>query len=146
MVTLTLNWTLATQLLVFLVLMWVLNKILYKPILEILRKREDVFEDLKEKARSAKKAMEEGESESEEKRTEVLRLGVKSYNTLKEEGHSMEKDILGKAQKEAAKNLEDAVAKLKGEVDAAGDELRSEAEKLGREMASALLGREIKAV
>jgi F-type H+-transporting ATPase subunit b len=143
MVSISIDWTLIAQLLTFLILMFIMNKILYKPILKILRERESEFEELKERAQVSKKVMEEGEAEASEKHTEVLRLAVKSYNTLKSEGQSREKEILETAQKEATTKLDTASQNLQKEIEDAKGDLKLEAQKIAQDIASKLLGREL---
>jgi F-type H+-transporting ATPase subunit b len=145
MVSVSIDATLIYQLLAFLILMFVLNRILYKPILGILNERETKFQSLRDGAAESKKLLDEGEAEEKESRTEVLRQGVKSFNALKAEGQSREKEIHENAQKEAAKNLETAMESIRGDTEAAKADLAKEAAKIGNEIASRILGREIAA-
>jgi F-type H+-transporting ATPase subunit b len=143
MVSVALDWTLLVQLLNFLILMFILNKVLIKPIMAILRERENVFENLKEKAQTSKKQLEEGEAEAQNSRTEVLKSGVKVLNTLKGEGQVREKELLEGAQKEASQRLDAAKKALEGDLAAAKGDLELQARNLGITIASKLLGRSL---
>jgi F-type H+-transporting ATPase subunit b len=145
MVSVSINATLIYQLLAFLILMFVLNKILYKPILGIINERERKFQSLKDGAADSKKLLEQGEAEEKESGIEVRRQGSKSFNVLKAEGQAREKEIHEKAQQEAAKSLELAMESIRSDVQAAKEDLDKEASKIGGEIASRLLGREVAA-
>ncbi|MDR2404753.1 MAG: ATP synthase F0 subunit B [Deltaproteobacteria bacterium] len=143
MVSVAIDWTLIAQLITFLVLMFILNKILYQPILAILKKREGIYDDLKEKAQESKEQLEAGEKEEVKSRNDALSEGAKLQGALRSDGQREESDILKKAQDDAAGKLEVARNALKGDVEAARVELKSEASSIAREMASKILRREL---
>ncbi|MDR1314477.1 MAG: ATP synthase F0 subunit B [Deltaproteobacteria bacterium] len=145
MVSVALDWTLVAQLVTFLVLMFVLNQILFKPILNVLREREMLFEDLKGKAASFKDQLEQGEAEEKSERTGAVKEGEKAQNARKLEGQAEERSILEKAQAESAGRLEDAAKDLEAQVAEAKKGLEAEARTLGLDIAQKLLGREIRA-
>jgi F-type H+-transporting ATPase subunit b len=142
-VSVAIDWTLIAQLITFLVLMFILNRILFRPILAILKERENIYETLKRKAQDARTQLEQGEREEGEVRAGALSEGAKLQGTLRNEGQNVEKDILEQAQKEAAEKLEAARAGLQRDVEAARVELRDEARVLSHQMASKILKREL---
>jgi F-type H+-transporting ATPase subunit b len=137
------NWTLIVQLVTFLVLMFILNKILYKPIMAILKERENIFDKLKEKAQDSKNQLDAGEKEEKKSRDDSLSEGVKLQGILRSEGQKVEEGILAKAQEEAASKLEVARKGLKSDVEAAKVELKNQAKDIAREMASKILQRDL---
>jgi F-type H+-transporting ATPase subunit b len=130
-------------LITFLILMIILNKILYKPILAIIQKREGIYEDLKQKAQESKSQLDKGEEEEKSARVESLAEGAKLQGALKGDGQTAERDILSKAQNEASEKLEAARAGLRGDIDSAREELKGEAQNLAKDMASKILKRQL---
>ncbi|MDR2461084.1 MAG: hypothetical protein LBE38_09990 [Deltaproteobacteria bacterium] len=143
MVSVAIDWTLLAQLVTFLVLMFILNEILFKPIQAILKERARVFEDLKDRAQKSKDSLAEGEAKEESSKAEALRSGNEALKALRSEGKAKEKEILDKAQAEAAKKMEAAQKSLESEVAQAKGDLELQAKALGSQIASKLLGREI---
>jgi F-type H+-transporting ATPase subunit b len=145
MVSVALDWTLVAQLVAFLILMFVLNRILFRPILDIIREREGLFQDLKQKAASFKGQLEAGEAEEAAERASALKEGEKAQAARKLEGQAEERAILEKAQAESSVRLEEAARSLEAQVAEARKGLEDEARALGLEIARKLLGREIPA-
>jgi F-type H+-transporting ATPase subunit b len=145
MVSVALDWTLVAQLVTFLVLMFILNKILFKPILGILREREGLFESLRQKAAASKGQLEAGEAEGAAERAGAVKDGEKAQNELRIEGQAEERAILEKAQAESAQKLEEAAKALEAQVADARKGLEAEARVLGLDIARKLLNREIPA-
>jgi F-type H+-transporting ATPase subunit b len=145
MVSVKLDWSLVAQQVTFDVLILVLNRILFKPILNVLRAREKLFEDLKGKAAKFKEQLELGEAEEKSERAGAVKDGEKAQNARKIEGQAEERGILEKAQAESSKKLEDAARSLAAQVADAKKGLEAEARSLGLDIAQKLLGREIRA-
>ncbi|MDR2198233.1 MAG: ATP synthase F0 subunit B [Deltaproteobacteria bacterium] len=143
MVSVAIDWTLIAQLITFLILMFVLNRILFKPILAILREREDIYEGLKRKAQDSKSQLEEGEAEEKSSRAGALAEGARLQGILRGEGQKKESEVLAAAQEEAAGNLEKARGALRDDVFRARKELEMEAAVLAREMAAKILKRDL---
>ncbi|MDR1082112.1 MAG: ATP synthase F0 subunit B [Deltaproteobacteria bacterium] len=144
MVSVDLDWTLVVQLVTFLVLMFILNRILFRPILNILRERERLFEDLKGKSAQFKEQLELGEAEEKSERAGAVKDGEKAQTARKIEGQAEERGILEKAQAESSRKLEDAARDLAAQVADAKKGLEAEARILGLDIAQKLLGREIR--
>ncbi|MDR2613602.1 MAG: hypothetical protein LBG06_12605 [Deltaproteobacteria bacterium] len=143
MVSVALDWTLVAQLITFLILMFILNKILFRPILNILREREALFEELKAKAAGFKSQLEDGEAEEASERAGALKEGEKAQAARKAEGQAEERAVLEKAQAESSRKLEEAAKALQAQVSEARLGLQSEARAIGHDIAQKLLGREI---
>jgi F-type H+-transporting ATPase subunit b len=141
MVSVSFDWSLLVQIINFILLMLVLNAFLYKPILKIIKKREDLFDTFRQRATSAKNEIEESEIEQKKFKTKVFVEGVKIQTDLKSEGQEKEKQILSKAQADSADRLETARQKLSAQVDSTKKTLEAEAQNIAREMAGKILGR-----
>jgi F-type H+-transporting ATPase subunit b len=136
---------LLVQLITFLVLTFILNKVLFKPILAIIRERESISEGMKRKAQESKSQLEAGEAAEKSSRSDSLTEGVRLQGVLRAEGQAEEGGILKKAQDEAAEKLAAARRGLAADVEAARGELEKEAAALARDMASKILKRELAA-
>jgi F-type H+-transporting ATPase subunit b len=142
-VSVAIDWTLIAQLITFVILMVILNKILYKPILAILKERETMCDNLKNKAANSKELLEKGEKEEKDARGESLSQGAALQGKLRDEGRKQETDILKKAQDEASEKIEAARKGLQADVEAAKGDLAKEAKLIAQEMASKILGRDL---
>ncbi|MDR1084304.1 MAG: ATP synthase F0 subunit B [Deltaproteobacteria bacterium] len=143
MVSVALDISLFVQILNFLVLMFVLNLFLYKPLRKILQERESLFESFRHLSDVAKKQLEDGEAEKARRRSEILMEGVQTMNSLKEAGQERERVILANAQEESGRRLEGARQTLRQETAEARQILEQEARKLASDMAGQLLGRQL---
>ncbi len=137
----TLDKTLILQMVNFLILLWILNRFLYKPILNILEER-------KRKIQAAEKDVQElGERTSRqwEQYQRQLQEAKASANAekerLKAEGGEAERRVLEAARAEAARSLEEARRMIQEESVRARELLRVQAEGIAAEMAHKVLGR-----
>ena len=84
----TLNITILSQILSFLFLMWILHKILYKPMLEFLDKRRELIasslEEAKIARKEAQKLLEDGNQELRQKRLEAHNIYENKTKNLKQ--------------------------------------------------------------
>jgi F-type H+-transporting ATPase subunit b len=138
-----LDQTLIIQMINFLILLWILNRFLYKPILKILDERrgkihasETEVEELK--ARAA------GQWESYQRQLQEARIEANAEKErIKAEGAEAERRLLEEARAEAARLLEDSRRMIQEEVLKARDLLRAQAGAVASEMASKILGRSL---
>ncbi|MDR2351765.1 MAG: ATP synthase F0 subunit B [Deltaproteobacteria bacterium] len=137
------DWTLIVQLINFLVLMFILNVLLYKPILKILKTREDAYNGLKDKADGFKNEIDQGEAKEKAFHIDLLQDGSKAQNELKQQGQAREREILEEAQSASSKKLEEARLSIAQDVAKARQDLEAEAKLLARELATKILGREV---
>jgi len=139
-----LDYTLLIQMANFLVLLLILNKFLYKPILNLLDERrrrledsEKLVSDLKEKI---SRQWEQYEAELQRARISALAEREK----LKAEGSEAERKLLEEAREQASKLMHEARRRLDEESQKAREVLKAQAQTLGLEMAEKILGRQLK--
>jgi len=139
-----LDYTLLIQMANFLVLLLILNKFLYKPILNLLDERrrrledsEKLVSDLKEKT---SRQWEQYEAELQRARMSALAEREK----LKAEGSEAERKLLEEAREQASKLMHEARRRLDEESQKAREVLKAQAQTLGLEMAEKILGRQLK--
>ncbi len=101
-------WTTVT----FLLLLWVLKKTAWKPILNSLSERENFIKDSLEKAESAKKEAEELYKKNQENLARAEQESQKIIEQGREYAENLKKQILEESKLEAKKMIADASAEI----------------------------------
>lgn len=110
----------------FLVLLYVLNVLLYKPVINMLQERERVKSDSLTEAK-ALLAKKDAAVESLKKDLAIAHeQAKKEFNKFKEEGLSIRKEIVDKAQEESIKRFSGAVKEIVAEVEKVKSSLKAE--------------------
>lgn len=124
----------------FLVLLYVLNIILFRPFLKIVKEREESTTG----AIAASREMQEKKDKlMEEMKKEFAVAASKAreeFEAQRSEGLKVQRDRLHEAGEKAASELEKARAELKSAADKARDQLRGDVEKFSEEIVSKLVG------
>lgn len=135
------NFTLIIQAINFLVLLWFLNRFIFRPILSHIDEREQKFKDLTDEADRFARRGEESKARYEKDIVEIRHSAAEIVAAARKE-----------AQENSARILEDSKAKFKGiietsrtqiknEVDVASGSLNKELKEFGQSMAEKILGR-----
>ncbi|MCJ9428828.1 hypothetical protein [Kordiimonas marina] len=134
-------WTFALQALNFLILVWLLKRLLYKPVKEIIAKRkalaDEAFAEAEKReaeADVAKKQYEDGKAALAGERQALLKK-------LHEEADAERQATIKEAKAEAAKIIDDAKAAITKERGAALKDLQGEMSGLALDMAAGLIKR-----
>jgi F-type H+-transporting ATPase subunit b len=138
-----LNFTLFIQLINFLVLLFILNAILYKPILAKIREREARIRRDREKADQFSKQVREQEERHEQELAEARQRAAQDKAAVLTEAKKTEGEILGKARNEAARIVEDMKRMIEREAEEARTRLTAEMTPLARSIVQKILGRSI---
>ena len=101
-----LNSTIFIQMIGFLVLLFTLNIILYKPVLKVIRERKQVVDELITKANELKKESEEKESSYDMKLTEAEENAKLEYNKKIQEAVKQKDEMVTQETTEARKQIE----------------------------------------
>jgi F-type H+-transporting ATPase subunit b len=137
------DWTLFAQLGNFLLLVFLLNVVLFRPIRMSL------------KARQAKMAGYEGDvaqlaeqeqglqAEVQEKLTEARRQGLSQRESLRQEGSQAEASLLEQVKKDAEAEWTRVEAKIKADMDQARKALKDQAQSFAQALAAKILGRDV---
>lgn len=115
---------LITQIVNFLILLFLLKKFLYKPILGILEKRRNYIKESMKKADEAVKEKKEMEKEREKKLRELRTKSEEIINQAKLAGEVRRKEIIEKAEKEAQEILSKAKKEIASEKEKIMEEVR----------------------
>jgi F-type H+-transporting ATPase subunit b len=135
------NVTLLIQLVNFLILMYLLNRLLFQPMLRILEERRERTEGRQEQAgrvdAEAEAVLAEYEKRILEAKTEADRVRA----DLIRKGEAERQKLLDAAGAEAEKTLAEIRARVRGEADEARRALQGEADRLAADAAERILGR-----
>ncbi len=139
----SINATLLVQIINLLVLIFILNKLMYKPISKMLAERTATLKgglaeaaSLREKADGTdadyRQQLRQGRLQVRERLDEAHR---------KVEGEALQ--VIAEAQTKAKAQADQMVASIQGEMAQARGEIRAQAERVAKDMASRILGREV---
>lgn len=138
-----LNYTVLVQVVSFLVLWFLLNKILFKPFLGLLEERERKTEGVKTESASLTEEGERLRAEYEEKISRARDEGRAVKESILQEARQQRERILGQAREEAAGLLERVRQEVQNELSKERELAAREAEAVAQEMAGKILGRRV---
>ena len=138
-----LNSTVWIQMANFLLLIFILNFLLYKPVLKIIEKRNKKIEKSNEEVMSLNETVERNIAEYEEKIRQAKADAAAQRDEIKEEGTEQGKMITGKVRDEISKKIGAFKADVEKEVDEARGALRDQTRKIAGDISEKVLGRGI---
>ena len=139
----SLDWTLFLQFINYIVLLVVLNKLLYRPLLGILAQRRETIDGSHAKAKKLQGEIDEKMARYQAQLSEAKSSANLERNQLKQTAVAEEVSILGEAQKKASARLQVIKTQVAAEADAAGKTLKADAKGLAGQIATKVLGREL---
>lgn len=135
--------TVVVQFALFLVLMWVTNKLMFQPYLALRERRKAGIDGARAEA-DRMTATADAKLADYEKSLAVARdRANEEGRKVRAEAAAHERDATDKAKMAAQVAIDEASAKMRGETDAARAQLMPQADQIARAIASKLLGREI---
>jgi len=139
-----LNFTFVLQIISFLLLLGLLTRFLYKPLTKYLDERaqniRQMLEAAKQAGEKAQKYAQQTQSALDSARADALKIKEEARRLSDEE----RRKVVAEAKKEARFLIEEAKAQLGRERERAFKKIKSEAAALSVDIASKILGREIK--
>ncbi|MEA3221924.1 MAG: F0F1 ATP synthase subunit B [Thermodesulfobacteriota bacterium] len=137
-----LNWTFLVQMVNFLVLMFVLNKILYKPILKILDERDKKIvggqEEIKQVEEESHRMFAEYTDKIYTGRVEAL----EAKNSARKAAEAQANEIIVEARKKAEEMIAQVRLEMAQEVEKAKKDIETELGSMAASIAGRVLGRE----
>jgi F-type H+-transporting ATPase subunit b len=124
----------------FLVLVFILNIILFKPLLKIFKEREDAVKGSLDAVKDMGNRREESIARLNKELAETRNKAKDVFEALKAEGMKNQKEVLSKAEAEASQILEKSKADLRAEAEKARTTLRAEVDKFSDEIVRKLVG------
>jgi F-type H+-transporting ATPase subunit b len=124
----------------FLVLIFVLNKILFQPFLQILKERADSTTGFIDESRKMQEEKDRLLEEMKREFSEAASRAREEFEKLKGEGLDRQHEALSKAGGESSALLEKARGELQAATEKARGELRGDVEKFSEEIVRKLAG------
>jgi F-type H+-transporting ATPase subunit b len=137
------DWTLFLQIANFLVLIFVLNAILYKPIRRILAERQAKIRGLEEGISTAQNEAVEAQQNFKEKMSGARAKGNEEKDKLKQAGEEEQKRIIGEVNEATQKELENVRTQLAKDMEQAKSKLQDEIKSYSASIAEKILGRAV---
>ena len=141
MVSIELDITFFIQIGLFLLLVYILNVLIYKPVLKVMEERGKKISGMEADAVLADKEVEDKLASYRLELDKARQSGSADRATLKKEGLDKEVELLGAAHAEAQKTLSAAKDKIAKEVDSALAILKGMTEEMGKDIADKVVGR-----
>ncbi len=123
----------------FLLLLFILNLILFKPLLKLFKEREDMVKGSLGAAKGMGAKREEGITRLNRELAEARSRAKDTFEALKAEGLNKNKEVLGAAEAEVSAMLDKARVEVKAEAEKARKVLRAEVEKFSDEIVRKLV-------
>jgi F-type H+-transporting ATPase subunit b len=123
----------------FLVLIYVLNTILFRPLLSIFKEREDTVKGSLEAVKEMDGKKEEGLEKIHKELSEARRNAKDVFEKLREQGVNSQKALLANTEAQASAMLQKAREDLKTEADKARSALKTDADKFSEEIVRKLV-------
>lgn len=123
----------------FLILLYVLNKILFKPLADILKERDRSISGALDEAKAMVAKKDEAVTKMSAELQATRGKAKETSDLLRSEGHAVQKDVLSKAETDAVEILEKARLEIQAEAEKARRALRSDIEAFSEEIVKKLV-------
>lgn len=137
------DWTLGLQFLNFIILLIILNKLLYRPLMKIINERRETIEGSHAKAKELETEIDEKMRRYQQQLDDAKSLATEERNKLKKAAAEEESKILSEAHGKATAQLQIIKEQVADEADKAAIALKNEAQTLAGQIATKVLGREL---
>lgn len=137
------DYTLLIQLVNFLVLLVALHFILFKPIRQIIKEREDGIASSLNDAKDAQKRSQELLEQYNASLAAAKQKATETYNSMYQQGLDAQRELIAAERTKAGGLLDKARAEIAAASGTAQADLKKEAERLSQEITSKLLGRAV---
>ena len=137
------NWTLGLQFVNFIILLIILNKILYRPLMKVIAERRETIDGSYRRAKSLEADIDDKMQRYQQQLSEAKAAANVERNALKKMAVEEEAALLSEAHTKAIHRLQLIKAQVASEAAGASKTLKSEAESLAGLIAVKILGREL---
>ena len=137
------DYTILIQMVNFIVLIFVLNFLLYKPILKIIDKRKQQLEESDEEVKELHQVVEQKMAEYEEKVRQAKLEAMEQKNIVQQEGSEEGEKLIEIVKNKISQIIEESHIEIGKEMDEARGILKNQSRKTSIEIAEKVLGRSI---
>jgi len=139
----SLDYSLGIQIINFLLLIFILNLLLYKPILGLIEKRKKQFEESETEIKRLQTTVEEKMTAYEEKLRQAKTAAIEQKNEIIRQGAEEARAVTDAVRAEIPGMMERFQTKMAVEIDAAKKVLADDSRQLSVEIAEKILGRSL---
>ena len=143
MVTVIPDYTLLVQMATFIALIFILNYLLYKPILSIIDRRKKQLEELENEIKLFKDSVDKKAAEYDEKLNKAKTSASDLKKEIISEGSQQAKSIVDAVRNEIPLIVQESQQRMDKEMQAARQILNNQSRKLSLEIAEKVLGRRV---
>ena len=143
MVTVIPDYTLLVQMATFVAMIFILNFLLYRPILSIIERRKKQLDELENEVRLFKESVDKKAAEYDEKLTKAKTSASDLKKEIIGEGSQQAKGIIDAVRNEIPAMTQQFQKKMDQEMQAARQILEGQSKKLSMEIAEKVLGRRV---
>ena len=140
----SLDYSLGIQIINFLLLIFILNVLLYKPILGMIDRRKKQFEDSEAEIRRLQETVEQKMAAYEEKLRQAKATAVEQKNEIIRQGAEEAKTVIDAVRAEIPGMMEQFQTRMDGEIGAAKNILTDHSQQLSVQIAEKVLGRSLR--
>jgi F-type H+-transporting ATPase subunit b len=137
------DYTALVQIANFVALIFVLNALLYKPIMSVIERRKELMDKSDEEVRRLRQDVEKKLAEYEEQVRLAKIEAMEQRNCIVKEGADLAKSMIDAVRSEIPALMEQFNARMGREFEAARSILRSQSQKISLEITEKVLGRSI---
>ena len=137
------DYTIFIQIIAFLVLIYILNVLLYKPILSIINRRKKQLEELENEIKLFNESVDKRAAEYEEKLKSAKTNASELKKEIIKEGAEQAKKMVDAVRNEIPLMTQEFQQKMEKEIQKARQVLDSQSRKLSLEIAQKVLGRPV---
>lgn len=139
----SLDYSLGIQIVNFILLIFILNRLLYKPLLGMIDKRKQQFAESEAEIKRLQETVERKMAAYEEKLRQAKVTAIEQKNEIIRQGAEEAKEIIDAVRTEIPDLMEQFQARMEEEIDAAKRTLTGQSQKLSVEIAEKVLGRSL---
>ena len=139
----TINATLFHQLVAFLIFLFIINRIMFRPLRSVMAERDDVIEKIKLDTTNAGETIERLKNELKERESKVRKEALKIQIELEEKGKQESAEILKSTLQEIEVLKDKNEAAINAQIMKAKKDLQKESEALALNIMEKLLGRRL---
>jgi len=139
----TINETLFIQLISFLIFLFLINRIMFKPLQRTIQQREEHINGIASDIESSKTQLLEMNSNLKIHESAAIKEASDHKNKLEEDGTNFAKEILDESRKEILSIKEKNRQYIEGQISAAKKEIKEESEKLAVHIIEKVLDRRL---
>jgi F-type H+-transporting ATPase subunit b len=137
------DYTLFIQMINFLVLLFVLNLILFRPIRKIIKERNQIVDNFNSDIASLTDSAQESAGQFQQKIQEARKEGAARVQSMKDEGEEAEADLIAATAEEVQTKIDEARKKVASDIQEARSHLQTQVQAFSVAVTEKILGRSI---